>query len=200
MIEGGWQYTMMSKVYFTDMRAKKADDTINKKIQKLFDNADFSDIISKGDLVALKTYFGTGDNHRHLRPQHLRAVVEKVKEAGGKPFLTETTGVGLESDRGTAVGCFMRAILNGFTPETVGAPIIVADGLKGFSGVKVKVKGVKLNEVEIAQVIAESDVLISISHSKGHPRAGFASSLKNMGMGCVIKNNKHHFTYQRSQK
>ncbi|MEM3017488.1 MAG: DUF362 domain-containing protein [Candidatus Bathyarchaeia archaeon] len=177
----------MSKVYFADMRSKSADQTISRKIKNLFDASEMHKIISEGDVVALKVHLGTGENHRHLRPEHVRAVVEKVQEAGGKPFVTETTGIGLASIRGTAVGCIKTATLHGFTQETLGAPIIIADGLKGLSGVKVRINGVRMREVEIAQAIAESDAMISIAHVKGHPRTGLAATLKNIGIGCLTK-------------
>ncbi len=178
---------MVSKVYFSDMRSKKADQTISRKIKNLFDAAALQNVISEGDLVALKVHFGTGENHRHLRPEHIRAVVEKVQEAGGRPFVTETTGIGLTASRGTALGCIKTATMHGFTQETVGAPIVVADGLKGFWGVKVKIDGARMKEVEIAQAIAESDAMISVAHVKGHPRTGFGATLKNIGIGCLTK-------------
>ena len=181
---------MRSKVYFTDMRSKKAEDTIYSKIQRLFDETQMQDIFSEGDVVALKVHFGTGENQRHARPQHVRAIVEKVKEAGGKPFVTETTGIGLAASRGTAIGCIKTAINHGFTPETLDAPIIIADGLKGLSGIKVKIDGFRMKEIEIAQAIAESDAMISIAHAKGHPRTGLGASIKNIGIGCVTKSSK----------
>ncbi len=182
------------------MRSKKADQTIYEKIKRLFDASSMKDAISKGDLVAVKIHFGTDWNHRHLRPEHIRAVVEKIKEAGGEPFVTETTGIGLAATRGTAIGCIRNATIHGFTQETLGAPIIVADGLKGMSGVKIEVDGVRLKEVEFAQSIAEADSMISISHAKGHARMGFAASLKNIGIGCVTKFYKGCFHMSKKPK
>ncbi len=169
------------------MRVKKAEQTVYEKIKRLFDAASMKDAISKGDLVAVKIHFGTEWNHRHLRPEHIRAIIEKIKEADGEPFVTETTGIGLAGSRGTAIGCMRNATIHGFTPETLGAPLIVADGLKGLFGIKVEIDGARLKEVEIAQAIAEADSMISVSHAKGHPRMGFAASLKNIGIGCVTK-------------
>jgi hypothetical protein len=178
---------LVSKVYFADIRAKKREETIPEKIKRLFDAANMKEIISKNDLVALKLHLGTKGNQRHLRPEHVRAIVEKVREAGGQPFITETTGMGLAGSRGTALGCLQTAAIHGFTEDVVGAPIIVADGPKGLWGVKIEVNGVKMKEIELAQAIAEADALISIAHVKGHPRTGFAGALKNIGMGCVTK-------------
>lgn len=181
---------MVSKVYFVDMRAKKREETVSEKIRRLFDAANMREIISKGDLVAVKLHLGTGENQRHLRPAHVRAIVEKVREAGGQPFITETTGMGLAMSRGTALGCLQTAARHGFTEDVVGAPIIIADGLKGLWGVKIDVNGVKMKEIELAQAIAEADAIISIAHVKGHGRAGFAGALKNIGLGCVTKSGK----------
>lgn len=172
------------------MRAKKTDQNISSKIKNLFDAAGIQKIVTEGDLVALKIHFGTVGNQRHLEPQHVRAVVDKVQEAGGQPFVTDTTGIGLAAPRGTAIGCLRNATLHGFTQEVLGAPVIVADGLKGLTGCKVKINGVRMKEIEIAQAIAESDAMISISHVKGHPRTGFGASLKNVGIGCISKVSK----------
>ncbi|GAG76636.1 unnamed protein product, partial [marine sediment metagenome] len=107
------------------MRAKKSDQNFSTKIKNLFDAAGIQKIITEGDLVALKIHFGTGGNQRHLEPQHIRAIADKVKETGGQPFVTDTTGIGLSAPRGTALGCLRHATLHGFTQEVLGAPLIL---------------------------------------------------------------------------
>jgi len=178
---------MASKVYFVDVRSLAANQSLERKLVTLFKAAATGEIISEGDLVAIKMHFGEPGNHRLIRPQHVRVIVEKVKEAGGRPFVTDTTGMGLTSARGTAERCLKAAMMNGYAPDTIGAPLVVADGPKGFFGVKVRVDGLRLKEVEIAQAIAEADALISLAHAKGHPRTGFGGALKNIGVGCVTK-------------
>ena len=178
---------MKAKVYFVDMRAKGPREASVAKLAKLVDALDLSSVVEQGDIVAIKVHLGTPGNQRHIRPHHIRVVVEKVKELGGRPFITDTTGISLLSPRGDAVKVLRAAAMNGITPETVGAPIIVADGLKGFSGITVRVDGLRLKEVEVAQAIAEADVLISLAHAKGHPRTGLGGALKNIGVGCVSK-------------
>ena len=179
--------SMPSQVYFTDMRARGPNDASVRKLARLLDASGFGDVIDKGDLVAIKVHLGAPGNQRHLRPQHIRVVVEKVRELGGRPFVTDTTGISLLNPRGDAVKVLRAAAENGITAETVGAPIIVADGLKGFTGVPVRVDGFRLKEVEVAQAIAEADVLISLAHFKGHPRTGIGGALKNVGVGCLTK-------------
>ncbi len=177
----------MSTVYFTDMRAKGPGEASVKKLAKLLDALGLDNVVERGDLVAIKVHLGTPGNQRHIRPHHIRVVVEKVRELGGEPFVTDTTGLGLLTPRGDAIKVLRAAAMNGITAETVGAPIIVADGLKGFSGVTVRVNGFRLKEVEVAQAIAEADALISLAHAKGHPRTGLGGALKNVGVGCLTK-------------
>ena len=180
----------MARVYMIDFKVRKAEDNINAKLPKLFNEAGLGNIIDKGDLVAVKVHMGEEGNFTHIRPIHVRIIVEEIKKLGGVPFVTDTTGVGLNRPRGTAVNYLKVAASHGFTSETVGAPIIIADGLKGLSGVKIKINGRVLKEVEVAQAIAEADSLISLAHFKGHPRTAFGGALKNIGMGCITKRGK----------
>jgi uncharacterized Fe-S center protein len=178
---------MVSDVYYSGMRCKGPNETVVHKLRRLFDSSGIAQTISKGDLVAVKIHLGTGGNQRHIRPQHVRVIVEKVKEAGGKPFVTDTTGIGLTSENGTAESMLRNAAARGFVQEVVGASIIVADAPKGLQGTKVRVDGLRFKEVALAPAIAECDSLISVAHAKGHPRTGIAASLKNLGLGCVTK-------------
>ncbi len=123
---------MASKVYFVDMRSLGASQSLERKLAALFDTSAAGEVISEGDLVAIRMHFGEPGNHRLIRPQHVRVIVEEVREAGGKPFVTDTTGMGLTSARGTAERCLKAAVMNGYAPDTIGAPLMVADGPKGF--------------------------------------------------------------------
>ena len=57
----------------------------------------------------------------YLRPNYARAVVDVVKELGGKPFLTDcnTLYVGSRKNALEHLDC---AYENGFTPLTAGCP------------------------------------------------------------------------------
>ena len=149
-----------------------------RKIGRLFDAARFDGRINKGDLVALKLHWGLPGNQRRLRPEHVRAVVEKVKKAGGHPYVLETTGVGLSGLRGNGARYLEAAYRNGFTYDVLHAPVVLGDGVKGFSGVRVNFEGMRLKEVEIAQGLAEADVVFVLSHFKAHPQACLAGALK----------------------
>ncbi|MBQ3574955.1 MAG: DUF362 domain-containing protein, partial [Clostridia bacterium] len=74
---------------------------------------------------------------------------------------------------------------NGFSPLSVGCPILIADGLKGTDDVAVPVNGGEyVKEAYIGHAIMDADVFISLSHFKGHEMTGFGGTIKNIGMGC----------------
>ena len=74
---------------------------------------------------------------------------------------------------------------NGFTPLTVGCPIIIGDGLKGTDDIEVPVEGGEyVKNAKIGRAIMDADIFISLSHFKGHEMTGFGGAIKNIGMGC----------------
>ena len=78
-----------SKVYFTDFRTHPGGDAIPKKLQRLIKEAGIGNIDFNGKLVAIKMHFGELGNIAFLRPNYAKAVVDVIKELGGKPFLTD---------------------------------------------------------------------------------------------------------------
>ncbi len=172
-----------SKVYFTSMRTKLGEG-LPQKLQRLIKAAGIEKIDFKNKFVAIKIHFGEPGNLAFLRPNYATAVAEVVKKLGGKPFLTDcnTLYVG---GRKNALDHLESAAYNGYTPQTTGCQIIIADGLKGTDEALVPVHGGKyVKEAKIGHAIMDADVIISLSHFKGHECAGMGGALKNSGMGC----------------
>ena len=178
----------MSKVYFIDFRIKKGNKRRNilEKIDILFEESGLDKIFEKDDLVAIKTHFGTWGSTRQIRPVYLRRVVENIKKRGGEAFVTETTGLG-HAGRSYAPHLIRVAAYNGFTTETIGAPIICADGLLGIDSVEVPIDGLKLKKAHLAPALAQAHSILSVVHFKAHPGAGIGGALKNMGIGAASK-------------
>ena len=78
-----------SKVYFTDFHTQAYGDSLPTKLKKLIKKASIQDLDLEGKFVAIKLHFGELGNISYLRPNYARAVVDVVKELGGKPFLTD---------------------------------------------------------------------------------------------------------------
>lgn len=161
------------------------------KLSALLKKVELGKIVSHLDYTAVKVHWGERGNLGYVQPPLVRLVVEKVKRAGGKPFITDTNTLYLGSRR-NAVDNLLTAIGNGFAPEVVGAPVIIADGLCGRDFVKVKVLGNHFSEVKIAGAIHYAKSLVVISHFKGHLEAGFGGAIKNVGMGCASPSGKQN--------
>ena len=173
-----------SKVYFTDFRTKAHGAGLPKKLQKLIRKAGIVEIDMDGKFVAIKIHFGELGNISYLRPNYARAVVDVVKELGGKPFLTDCNTM-YPGSRKNALEHLYCAWENGFTPLTVGCPILIGDGLKGTDDIEVPVVGGEyVKAAKIGRAVMDADIFISLSHFKGHEMTGFGGAIKNIGMGC----------------
>ena len=76
------------------------------------------------------------------------------------------------------------AFENGFSPISAGCHIIIADGLKGTDETRVPINCEYVKEAKIGTAIMDADVIVSLTHFKGHELTGFGGALKNLGMGC----------------
>ena len=173
-----------STVYFTSMRTKPFGNGLCGKLETLLEKAGIRKIDFDRRFVAIKIHFGERGNLAFLRPNFARTVVDKVKELGGKPFLTDcnTLYVGSRKD---ALEHTETAWINGFGPYQVNCPVIIADGLKGTDDVAVPIEGgILLKEARIGRAVMDADIVISLNHFKGHECTGFGGALKNLGMGC----------------
>lgn len=164
-----------------------------------------ADVISSGDLVAVKIHFGERYTQAYIRPIYVRKVVDKIKELGGKPFVCDTLfsgGMVLKDEAGEPLWSrrsleegLLTAAMNGFTSETMGCPVMFADAPKGINSTEYSFNGKYIKRVYIAPAIADADVLLSLAHFKCHDCMAAGGSLKNIGVGCSSKQGKwwiHH--------
>ena len=166
-----------SKVYFTDFRTIAFGDSLPIKLKKLIRKAGIGQIDMDGKFVAIKMHFGELGNISYLRPNYAKAVADVVKELGGKPFLTDCNTM-YPGSRKNALEHLECAWENGFTPLSVGCPVIIGDGLKGTDDVAVPVVGGEyVKEAKIGRAVMDADVFISLTHFKGHEMTGFGGSI-----------------------
>jgi uncharacterized Fe-S center protein len=181
---GAHQTDKKAKVYFTDFRTVAFGDGLPAKLKKLIKLAGIDRLEMDGKFVAIKMHFGELGNISYLRPNYAKAVADVVKELGGKPFLTDCNTM-YPGSRKNALEHLACAWENGFTPLSVGCPVLIGDGLKGTDDVAVPVAGGEyVKEARIGRAIMDADVFISLTHFKGHEMTGFGGTIKNIGMGC----------------
>jgi len=170
-----------AKVYFTSFKATEHENLL-QKLHRLMKTAGFEQIDFNGKYAAIKIHFGEYGNLAFLRPNYARVVADYVKELGGKPFLTDCNTLYVGS-RKNALDHLETAYVNGFSPYQTGCHVIIGDGLKGTDETLVPIDGEYVKEAKIGQAIMDADILISLTHFKGHEMTGFGGTLKNIGMG-----------------
>lgn len=175
--KGGIIY--MSKVYFSSARAKKwkYDDSMPGKLERLLKEVDLSNYFEPKEWVAVKTHFGSEGAHRIVRPVFLRKVVDALKDIGAKPFVTDTVRI-------KGLDYLEVANQNGINHLSVGAPVVLADGLYGNDSIIVEA-GEIISKIAVASVIHDVPAMVVCSHVKGHIQAGYAGAIKNIAMGGV---------------
>jgi len=170
----------MSTVFYAPFRPGAAKE---EQLQAVINALDFGKSVTPGALVAVKLHFGERGNDTFVRPYFVRLVTDAIKAGGGKPFLTDTNTL-YKHMRHNGVDHLETAVRHGFGYAVTGAPIIIADGLRGFDRREVPVKGEHFSRVLIAPAIMDADEMVVISHFKGHPASGFGGAVKNLAMGC----------------
>lgn len=169
----------MSKVYFASARALKwkYDDSMPGKLERLLKELGLSNYFEPSEWVAIKTHFGSEGAHRIVRPVFLRKVVDALKSIKAKPFVTDSVRI-------KGLDYLEVANQNGINHLSVGAPVVLADGLYGNDSIIIKA-GEIISDLAVASVIYDVPAMVVCSHVKGHIQAGYAGAIKNIAMGGV---------------
>ncbi len=171
-------------VYFTNLRTS-AKMPLVKKMEAVAKAAGFDQIDFNNKFVAIKIHFGEPGNLAFLRPNYAAKMAEMIRNRGGKPFLTDCNTL-YSGGRSNAVDHLKSAMENGYNRISANADIIIADGLKGTDYKELPIEGGKYcKNAKIGSAICDSDIIVAMSHFKGHEQTGFGGAIKNMGMGCA---------------
>ena len=169
-------------MYYTNMRTTLTENLL-QKLARLVKRAGMMDIDFANKYTAIKIHFGEPGNLAYLRPNYSKVLADLIKELGGRVFLTDcnTLYVGR---RKNALDHLDAAYENGYNPFATGCHVIIADGLKGTDEALVPIDGECVKEAKIGRALMDADIVISLTHFKGHEAAGFGGAIKNIGMGC----------------
>ena len=173
------------KVFYTDLRTVPGNDLLTK-LERLIRKAGIGDIDFDGKFTAIKIHFGEPGNLAYIRPNYAARVADLIRSLGGKPFFTDSNTL-YTGARSNAVDHLNTAMENGFNRIGVHADVIIADGLKGTDYKEIPCGGEYCPAPKIGAAIADADIVVSMTHFKGHEQSGFGGTLKNLGMGsaCV---------------
>ncbi|MFW6415558.1 MAG: DUF362 domain-containing protein [Thermodesulfobacteriota bacterium] len=177
-----------STVYYWDLRASRKAP-FDVRMRRLLKKTEIASYLTPGDLLALKIHFGEQGSTGFIPPRLVKPFVDFFRKCGSKPFLTDTNTL-YTGQRGEAVSHSLQAAEHGFDPNLLGAPVIIADGLKSGNQATVKYPGQHFQDFYLAGDIVEVDRIVNLSHFKGHPLTGFGGAIKNLGMGCASRKGK----------
>ncbi len=169
----------MAKVYFASARAKKwkYEDSMPGKLEALLKETGMLNYFSPDEWVAVKTHFGSEGAHRIVRPVFLKKIVEALKRIGARPFVTDTVRI-------NGLDYLEVANQNGINHLSVGAPVVLADGLYGNDSIMVDAGDI-LGKIAVSSLIHDVPAMVVCSHVKGHINSGYAGAIKNLAMGGV---------------
>lgn len=180
---------MKSKVYFIPVKEKDSIANLAEKVRLLRDESRVLDIVSQNDSVAVKIHFGEKGNTGFVKPQLVQLVCEAIAAKSARPFLSDTNTL-YRGERTNSKDHLAIAALHGFTREAVGAQVIIPDDSRKEYASDIEINGKYIKTAKVVRHFVHADVIVAISHFKGHLMTGFAGTLKNLGMGCATREGK----------
>ncbi|BAF60817.1 Uncharacterized Fe-S center protein [Pelotomaculum thermopropionicum SI] len=176
----------MSDVFMVSARAAGVEDNYIGKIGLLLSAPGFAGMIPQGknEYTVIKGNFSQVGYTRHIRPVLMRAVVEKVREFGGTPVITDTSGF-FPKGRYSGDQWYTAAEMMGYSELALGCERVIANGYEGNDGEFVSTGGVELGGVEVARAVREAACIVMVSHLTAHPQAGMSGALLNLGVECL---------------
>jgi len=180
---------MISKVYFIPAEGREPAEVLAEKAKKAYLATGLNDRITEGDFAALKIHFGEDGNTGYIKPRWLAALIWEVRSKTTHAFLTDSNTLYM-GGRSNSIDHLRLAWSHGFTPESTGVPVIIADGLIGHDKREPRSVQARTVSSKIASAVLDSDVLICLTHVTGHVQTGLGAAIKNMGMGCASRAGK----------
>ncbi|MDR2936467.1 MAG: DUF362 domain-containing protein, partial [Rikenellaceae bacterium] len=179
---------MASKVYFTNM---KTNGTVNllDKMERLVKAAGIESLDCKDKFTAVKIHFGEPGNLAYIRHNYAARLAMILQSLGARVFFTDSNTL-YSSRRSNAIDHLESAFEHGFNAISLKAPVIIADGLKGTEYREIPLDLPVCKSAKIGSAVADADVIVSMTHFKGHEQAGFGGVLKNLGMGAASRGGK----------
>ncbi|MBP7705880.1 MAG: DUF362 domain-containing protein [Candidatus Aminicenantes bacterium] len=188
-------------VHFVAADSAEPAEVLAEKARRVYLATGFNEGLAEGEFTALKIHFGEAGNAGYIRPQWLVKLIWEIRQRTSHAFLTDSNTLYV-GNRSNSIDHLRLAWSHGFTPETTGLPIIIADGLIGRDKLEPRGAQARTASSKIASAILDADALVALTHVTGHVQTGLGAALKNVGMGCASRAGKleqHSVTHPRVQ-
>lgn len=180
---------MKSKVYFIRVTDSDNTETTKGRLSRLLDGSAILDIIHKDNKVAIKLHFGEEENTGYVNPEYVRIICNNIYKKQARPFLFDTNTL-YRGKRMNSKDHIKLADEHGFTQEITSAEVIIPDDSKKGNIAEVRINQKFIKVAKVSAVIMDTDAIVGVAHFKGHMLTGFGGALKNIGMGCAVREGK----------
>jgi len=169
---------MASEVLFSSVEFEKYDSeqTLPARFGRLIDQMGMQDVV-RGKLTAVKMHLGRFIGYSTIPPLFVKILVDKLKEYGAKVYITDQVT--------------LEAKARGYSEDYFGCPIVDACGVTGKYYYEKYVDYKTFKNIDVAGNIQDAEVMIDLSHVKGHGVCGYGGACKNIAMGCVTDRTRH---------
>jgi uncharacterized protein len=167
-----WRYPLSSEVLFSSVKYGKydADDTLPAKFGRQVDRMGMQDVV-KGAWTAIKMHVGRNLGYSTIPPLFVKILVDKLKGYGANVYIVDNL--------------VDEAKARGYTENYLGVPIVPSCGIAGKYVYEKSVDFRTFKNVDVGGNIHDADVLVDLSHVKGHGDCAYGGACKNIAMGCV---------------
>jgi len=180
---------MKSKVYFVPVKDAGDVGSVNEKLGALIEESGVLDCVDEGNRVGVKLHFGEEGNTGYVRPEHVRVVCEGVTARRARAFVSDTNTL-YRGKRLNSADHLALAGEHGFTNDSLGAEIVIPDDKRKEETAEIHIDGKFIKKARVARVFVDAGAIVAVSHFKGHILTGFGGAIKNMGMGCAMREGK----------
>jgi len=180
---------MKSPVFFIGVEETDSLSEVMEKFQKVLSASGFGKKVDKSDNVVIKMHFGEEGNTGYVRPE-LVGVLSETLAASAQSVTVSDTNTLYRGKRVNSEEHEKLARDHGFVEETIKAKLLVPNEKNPAQCETVPINQVFVKEAKILKLFKAADVLIGLSHFKGHLVTGFGGALKNIGMGCASREGK----------
>ena len=166
-------------VYFGSVRSSSAspEQSLGGKFDVILEKLDIKNSV-KDKNVAVKAHLGSNVGFSTVNPFLIGRLVSAIKRGGGKPYIIDI------------VEQYPDAVKRGYTPEVLGCPIFPAAGPADRYYVETEVNYKGLKTLKMGGNVRDADVLVDISHVKGHNSIGYGAAIKNLAIGCFTQDTR----------
>ena len=182
-----------AEVYFASATSYFPWQNMRISLERLFELLDVQEWISETEPTrpGIRFLAGAKESTRYLRPLFVRILVDEFLKLRAVPIAIDSLSLWKGGPRYDATSWAYKCRQHGFSMESLGTEIFLAEGYTGMDSKTImNKKGKKIRVLEIGATITYCQLLTMLTHVTGDPFLGFYGAITDLGIGCTAKKGK----------